>query len=153
MEDGTLNGSTVQQFLEREPQAWRYPDVEEDLRSIRSGSGGAVGVSNGGGTDGGGTRAQDGGGRSGVDLEVADELVQRDAVLEPIEYLPHGQARSPETGNSAHARGIEPDRFLKRHGPILSALGERLHGCACAVRDIAFGRIRLETGLSNQWSG
>ena len=35
MEYGTLNRSTVQQFLERKAQAWRYPDVEKDLHSIR----------------------------------------------------------------------------------------------------------------------
>jgi len=35
MEYGTLDGNAVQQLLERDPQAWRYPNVEEDLHSIR----------------------------------------------------------------------------------------------------------------------
>lgn len=147
VKDGALDGYTVEQLLEREPQAWRYPDVQKDLHSILSNSGGAVGVSNGSSANSASTRTQDCGCRSRVNPEVADELVQGDTVLQPIEQLLNGQARSPEARNSAHARGIAPDRFLKRHGPVPAAFGKCLQWPgACAEREVV-----AEEGTLGEW--
>ena len=79
--------------------------------------GGAVGILVRGRTDGFGAGAQNSCGSPGIDLEVAEELVQRHAVFEPVEQLPDGQVRAPETGNAAHARRIDPYRLFQRHFP------------------------------------
>ena len=103
MEDGTLNGSTVQQFLERGAAgvaiSRRRGGPSLDTVGIRRRSRGFERRRNRRRWHPHAGRRRPLWGRSGS----RGRLVQRDAVLEPIEHLPHGQARSPETGNSAHA--------------------------------------------------
>ncbi len=99
-----------------------------------SGAGGAVGIAGCGGTDGRRPGTKDGSGCPAIDLEVLQELVQRNAVLDPVEKLLDRKARPAETGHAAHARGIDPNGFLKLHGTIRVCSGKRLHGRSRSVR-------------------
>ena len=101
---------------------------------VGPGAGGAVGIAGCGGTDGRRPGTKDGSGRPTIDLEVLQELVQRNAVLDPVEKLLDGKARPAETGHTAHARGINPNGFLELHGTIRACFGKRLHGRSRFVR-------------------
>ena len=59
--------------------------------------------------------AEDGGGRSRIDVEVADEVIEGHAIRKPVEQLLHRQTSAPEAGRSTHSTRIDPDRFLQRH--------------------------------------
>ena len=113
-----------------------------------SGAGGAVGIAGCGGADGRRPSTKDGSGRPAIDLEVLQELVQRNSVLDPVEKLLDGKARPAETGHTAHARGINPNGFLKLHGTIRICSGKRLHGrsrhvrCEPTLRGYAWGCLR-----------
>lgn len=115
VERGGFHRGTFEPILERAPQARRDRNVEEDLQAPESGAFGTAGTSGGGVANRAGARPQDGLRRPGVDPEVADELVQRYSVLEPVEELLHRQACAPEAEGAAHARGIQPDRLFERH--------------------------------------
>ena len=116
-----------------------------------SGGGGTVGIAGCGGADGRRSGAEDGGGRPAIDLEVLQELVQRNAVLDPVEELLDGKARAAETGHTAHARGINPNRFFKLHGTIRVCFGKRLHGRSRCVRsEPTLRRIRLGVPAFNE---
>ena len=120
-------------------QARRYADVKEYLHAGRSGGGSAVGIAGCGGADGRCSGTQDRGGRPAIDLKLAQKLVQRDAVLNPVKELLDGKARTTKTGHTAHARGIDPYGFGKRHG-MIRAFGKRRHGCSCTRSNQHSGR-------------
>lgn len=71
---------------------------------------------------------KDGGGGSGVDLEIPDELIETHAVGKPVEQLLDGQPRVAKAGGPAHSARVDPDGFLKRHGCLGLGSGQRLHG-------------------------
>ena len=98
VERGFLHGNAFEPILERAPQARRDRDVGKNLQAPGSGALGTAGTSSGGVADRAGARAQHGFRRPGIDPEVADEPVQRYAVLEPVEELLNGQAGAPEAG-------------------------------------------------------
>ena len=83
--DRGLDRDTAKLLLERLAQAWRHPDIKQNLHARESGASGAVGIAGCGGADGRRSGAQDGGGRPAINLEVLQELVQRNAVLDPVE--------------------------------------------------------------------
>ena len=112
----------------------QIPDHREALAQCRR----PRRASGGGSADGRRSRTQDGGDRPGIDLKVAQELIQGDAVLNPVEELLDGKARTAETGHTAHACGIDPYGFCKLHGRI-SASFKCLHG-----RSGVCGRINTE---------
>ena len=128
VENGGLDHHTAELPLEWLAQARRHTDVKENLHARGSGEGGAVGIAGCGGADGHRSGTQDGGDRPGIDLKVALELVHGNSVLDPVEELLDGKARTAETGHTAHASGIDPNRFFKRHGTIRACFGKRLHG-------------------------
>ena len=131
VEFGGLDRDTAELLPQWLTQARRYADVKENLHAWGSGGGSAVGIAGCGGADGRRSGTQDGGGRPAIDLKLAQELVQGDAVLNPVKELLDGKARTAKTGHAAHARGIDPYGFCKRHGTI-GAFGKRLHGRSCA---------------------
>ena len=118
MENGGFDRDTAELPLERLAHAGRHADVKENLHTRASGRGGTVGIAGCGGADGRRSGTQDRGGRPAIDLKVAQELVQRDAVLNPVEELLDGKARTAKTGRTAHACGIDPNGFCKLHGRI-----------------------------------
>lgn len=126
--NGGFDDDTAELLMEWMAQARRHTDVKENLHARVSGGGGAVGIAGCDGADGRRSGTQDGGDRPGIDLKVAQELVHRNAVLDPVEELLDGKARTAETGHTAHACGIDPNRFFKRHGTIRACSGKRLHG-------------------------
>ena len=130
VENGGLNHGTAELLLEWLTQARRHTDVKKNLHARVSGSegGGAVGIAGCGGADGDRSGPQDGGDRPGIDLKVALELVHRNAVLDPVEELLDGKARTAETRHTTHACRIDPNRFFKLHGPLRACFGKRLHG-------------------------
>ena len=129
VEFGRFDRDNAELLPEWATEARRYADVKEYLHAGASGGGSAVGIAGGGGADGRCSGTQDGGGRPAIDLKLAQELVQRDAVLDPVRELLDGQARTAKTGHAAHARGLDPYGFCQRHGTI-SALGIGHHGRA-----------------------
>ena len=118
---------TAELLLEWLAQAWRHADIKQNLHAQASGGGSAVGIAGCGSANGRRSGTQDGGGCPAVDLKVAQELLQGDAVLNPVEELLDGKACAAKTGHTAHACGIDPYGFCKLHGRI-SALDKRLHG-------------------------
>ena len=100
------------------PQARRHADIKQNLHAQASRGGIAVGIAGRGSTDGRRSDTQDGGSRPAIDLKIAQELIQGDAVLNPVEELLDGEARTAETGHTAHACGIDPYGFCKLHGRI-----------------------------------
>ena len=128
VEYGGLDHTTARLLLERPVQVSRHTDVNENLRTPASGRDGAVGIAGWGGADGCRSGTQDGGDRSGIDLNVTLKPVHRNAVLDPAEKLLDGNTRAAKTRYTAHACGIGPDCFFKLHGTIRACCDNRLHG-------------------------
>ena len=144
VKNGGFDDDTAELLLEWMAQARRHTDVKENLHARVSGGGDAVGIASCGGADRRGSGTQDGGDRPGIDPKVAQELVHRNAVLDPVEELLDRKARTSETGHTTHARGIDPNRFFKRHGTIRTCFGKRLHGRS---------RVRTRTGIKEHTLG
>lgn len=84
--NGALDWRAIEGRLESEAHPRRDSDVDQDLQARRSsGEVGAGGVLRRSRPDGRASNPKDGGGGSGVDLEVPDELIQRHAVGKPVE--------------------------------------------------------------------
>ena len=77
VELGGFDCAAAELFPEWLAQTRRYADVKEYLHAGRSGGGSAVGIAGCGGADGRCSGTQDRGGRPAIDLELAQELVQR----------------------------------------------------------------------------
>ena len=144
VKNGGFDDDTAEPLLEWMAQARRHTDVKENLHARVSGGGDAVGIPSCGGADRRGSSTQNGCDRPGIDLKVAQELVHRNAVLDPVEELLDGKARTSETGHTAHACGIDPNRFFKRHGTIRACFGRRLHGRS---------RVRAQTSVEEHTLG
>ena len=129
VEHGSLDGYVVEGGLEGKPEARRYPDIGKDLHSewLRSGLFGAGGVLYCRRLHGCATDAEDRCGRPWVDFEIADEVVERYAISEPVEQLLDGQTRAAEARRSAHSTLVDPHGLFQGHclaGPGFCA---RLH--------------------------
>lgn len=127
VKNGGLNRNARELLLKWPAEARRHTDVEENLHPRASGRGSAVWVAGCGGANGRRASTQDRSRSPAINLEVAQELVQGDAVLDPVEELLDRQTRAAETGHTAHARRINPNRVFKPHGTIRACFGKRLH--------------------------